>query len=82
MNVFFSGFELGKIEKWFKYVTGRQATMLKKLKGKMKRRNTEPTMSAGSNVAGHQMTLVTPVEPDELDQNNTDFWIWYNERLI
>lgn len=61
-------------------MTGRQATMLKKLKGKMKRRNTEPTMSAGGNVAGHQMTLVA--EPDELDQNNTDFWIWYNERLI
>ncbi|CRL08161.1 CLUMA_CG020913, isoform B [Clunio marinus] len=50
-----------------------KATMLKKLKGKMKRRNTEPTMSAGSNVAGHQMTLVTPAEPDEFDQNNTDF---------
>jgi hypothetical protein len=46
--------------------------MLKKLKGKMKRRNTEPTMSAGT-VAGHQMTLVTPAEPDEIDQNNTDF---------
>lgn len=56
--------------------------MLKKLKGKMKRRNTEPTMSAGISVPGHQMTLVTPAEPDELDQNNTDFWIWYNERLI
>jgi hypothetical protein len=47
--------------------------MLKKLKGKMKRRNTEPTMSAGTNVTGHQMTLVTPAEPDEIDQNNTDF---------
>lgn len=56
----------------YKSVTGRQATMLKKLKGKMKRRNTEPTMSAGGNVGGHQMTLV-PAEPDELDQNNTDF---------
>lgn len=54
-------------------MAGRQATMLKKLKGKMKRRNTEPTMSAGSNIGGHQMTLVTPAEPDELDQNNTDF---------
>lgn len=54
---------------------GRQATMLKKLKGKMKRRNTEPTMSAGSNTSttSHQMTLATPAEPDELDQNNTDF---------
>ena len=53
----------------------RQATMLKKLKGKMKRRNTEPTMSAGTNTAtttSHQMTLATPAE-DELDQNNTDF---------
>lgn len=39
-------------------------------------------MSAGSNIGGHQMTLVAPAEPDELDQNNTDFWIWYNERLI
>lgn len=45
--------------------------MLKKLKGKMKRRNTEPTMTAGT-VTG-QMTLATPAEPDELDQNNTDF---------
>lgn len=50
--------------------------MLKKLKGKMKRRNTEPTMTAGN------VTLVAPAEPEELDQNNTDFWIWYNERLI
>jgi hypothetical protein len=50
--------------------------MLKKLKGKMKRRNTEPTMSAGNTTAtttSHQMTLATPAEPDELDQNNTDF---------
>lgn len=51
--------------------TGRQATMLKKMKGKMKRRNTEPTMAVGSS--GHQMTLLaTPHEPDE-DSNNTDF---------
>jgi hypothetical protein len=50
--------------------------MLKKLKGKMKRRNTEPTMSAGNTsttTSHHQMTLATPSEPDELDQNNTDF---------
>lgn len=60
-------------KKYTESVAGRQATMLKKLKGKMKRRNTEPTMSAGSNIGGHQMTLVAPAEPDELDQNNTDF---------
>ena len=53
--------------------TGRQATMLKKLKGKMKRRNTEPTMVSAVGVTGHQMTLAAPQEPDELDSNNTDF---------
>lgn len=46
--------------------------MLKKLKGKMKRRNTEPTMAVVGS-SGHQMTLAAPQEPDELDTNNTDF---------
>jgi hypothetical protein len=42
--------------------------MLKKLKGKMKRRNTEPTMTAGTNTTSHQMTLAAP-EPEEVNQN-------------
>lgn len=58
-----------------------QATMLKKMKGKMKRRNTEPTMQV-MGPSGIQMTLAAPQEPEEVDSNNTDFWIWYNERLI
>lgn len=55
--------------------------MLKKMKGKMKRRNTEPTMQV-MGPSGIQMTLAAPQEPEEVDSNNTDFWIWYNERLI
>lgn len=46
--------------------------MLKKIKGKMKRRNTEPTMAVGPGT-GTQLSLPTPPEPDELDSNNTDF---------
>jgi hypothetical protein len=47
--------------------------MLKKIKGKMKRRNTEPTMAVVGS-SGHQMTLAAlPSEPDELETNNTDF---------
>lgn len=64
--------------------------MLKKLKGKMKRRNTEPTMtlvgatgSTGGVSSVPALTLaVAPQENDENSENNTDFWIWYNERLI
>lgn len=51
----------------------RQATMLKKLKGKMKRRNTEPTMTAGANTTSQQMSLAAAVEPEEVSQNETDF---------
>ena len=46
--------------------------MLKKLKGKMKRRNTEPTMAV-MGPSGVNMQLSAPQEPDECDQNNTDF---------
>uniref|UniRef100_A0AAG5CR42 Diacylglycerol kinase n=1 Tax=Anopheles atroparvus TaxID=41427 RepID=A0AAG5CR42_ANOAO len=49
-----------------------KATMLKKMKGKMKRRNTEPTMQV-MGPSGIQMTLAAPQEPDEVDANNTDF---------
>ncbi|XP_053691409.1 diacylglycerol kinase theta [Sabethes cyaneus] len=49
-----------------------KATMLKKMKGKMKRRNTEPTMQV-MGPSGIQMTLAAPQEPDEVDSNNTDF---------
>lgn len=49
-----------------------QATMLKKMKGKMKRRNTEPTMQV-MGPSGIQMTLAAPQEPEEVDSNNTDF---------
>lgn len=38
----------------------------------MKRRNTEPTMVVGPSGTA-QMTLATPQEPDEIDNNNTDF---------
>lgn len=47
--------------------------MLKKLKGKMKRRNTEPTMTAGTNTTSQQMSLAAAVEPEEVSQNETDF---------
>ncbi|XP_055618350.1 diacylglycerol kinase theta isoform X2 [Toxorhynchites rutilus septentrionalis] len=49
-----------------------KATMLKKMKGKMKRRNTEPTMQVMGS-SGIQMTLAAPQEPEEVDSNNTDF---------
>ncbi|XP_055588120.1 diacylglycerol kinase theta isoform X2 [Uranotaenia lowii] len=49
-----------------------KATMLKKMKGKMKRRNTEPTMQV-MGPSGMQMTLTAPQEPEEVDSNNTDF---------
>lgn len=62
--------------------------MLKKLKGKMKRRNTEPTMTVVAGATGTSsggalaLAVVPPNELDENDSNNTDFWIWYSERLI
>lgn len=52
----------------------KQATMLKKLKGKMKRRNTEPTMAVTAAGGTSAMALaVAPQENDENDSNNTDF---------
>lgn len=39
----------------------------------MKRRNTEPTMTAGTNTSSQQMTLAAPAEPEEVNQNETDF---------
>lgn len=47
--------------------------MLKKLKGKMKRRNTEPTMALGQ--PGPSMTLSVAPHEEELESNtnNTDF---------
>lgn len=55
------------------FLVGPKATMLKRLKGKMKRRNTEPTMSAGTNTTTQQMSLAAAVEPEEVSQNETDF---------
>ncbi|XP_037051988.1 diacylglycerol kinase theta isoform X6 [Bradysia coprophila] len=50
-----------------------KATMLKKLKGKMKRRNTEPTMNVVAS-GPHMSLAVAPThENDEIDSNNTDF---------
>ena len=46
--------------------------MLKKLKGKMKRRNTEPTMTVAAP-GGPSLALAAPQENEENDQNNTDF---------
>lgn len=53
--------------------TGRQATMLKKLKGKMKRRNTEPTMTVATSGGPSMSLAVAPQENEETDTNNTDF---------
>lgn len=64
-----------KIEYYFIYCfgTGRQATMLKKLKGKMKRRNTEPTMQVATTGGPAMSLAVAPQENEENDTNNTDF---------
>lgn len=49
-----------------------QATMLKKSKNKVKRRNTEPSMAMATT--GPSMSLaVAPQENDENDSNNLDF---------
>lgn len=59
----------------YKIIIHNQATMLKKVKNKMKRRNTEPSMA----LAGQQMSLALPpttAEGDsesEIASNNTDF---------
>lgn len=50
-----------------------QATMLKKLKGKMKRRNTEPTMTVATTGGPSMSLAVAPQENEETDANNTDF---------
>lgn len=63
--------------------------MLKKNKLKMKRRNTEPTMLVAGS-ATPQLSLALPPSVGEVGDaaeadagpNNTDFWIWYSERLI
>lgn len=52
---------------------GRQATMLKKLKGKMKRRNTEPTMTMVASGPSMSLAVAPTQENDENDSNNTDF---------
>lgn len=57
----------------FYFGTGRQATMLKKLKGKMKRRNTEPTMAVATTGGPSMSLAVAPQENEENDTNNTDF---------
>lgn len=53
--------------------TPPQATMLKKMKGKMKRRNTEPTMlvSPGAQLA----PLPSNDGESPTDPNNTTFWV-------
>lgn len=49
-----------------------QATMLKKSKNKVKRRNTEPSMAMATS--GPSLSLaVAPQENDEIDSNNMDF---------
>lgn len=49
-----------------------QATMLKKSKNKVKRRNTEPSLAMATT--GPSMSLaVAPQENDENDSNNMDF---------
>lgn len=46
--------------------------MLKKIKNKMKRRNTEPSMAVATG--GPSMSLaVAPQDNDDHDSNNTDF---------
>lgn len=52
---------------------GAQATMLKKIKGKMKRRNTEPTMPLAATGGPSMSLTVAPQENEENDSNNTDF---------
>ncbi|XP_055297888.1 diacylglycerol kinase theta isoform X3 [Sitodiplosis mosellana] len=47
-----------------------KATMLKKIKNKMKRRNTEPSMAVAA--AGPSLA-VAPQDNDDHDSNNTDF---------
>lgn len=47
--------------------------MLKKLKGKMKRRNTEPTMQVATPGGPAMSLAVAPQENEENDTNNTDF---------
>lgn len=47
--------------------------MLKKLKGKMKRRNTEPTMTVATSGGPSMSLAVAPQENEETDTNNTDF---------
>lgn len=49
--------------------------MLKKMKGKMKRRNTEPTMAMGQQPVSSLALSVPPNEEDNNDSstNNTDF---------
>lgn len=70
-----------------------QATMLKKNKLKMKRRNTEPTMMVAGSAAPPLSLALPPsvgevgvagegAEAGDGGTNNTDFWIWYSERLI
>lgn len=50
-----------------------QATMLKKIKNKMKRRNTEPSMALASTSGPTMPLAVAPPDNDENDSNNTDF---------
>lgn len=47
--------------------------MLKKIKGKMKRRNTEPTMPLAATGGPSMSLAVAPQENEENDTNNTDF---------
>ena len=47
--------------------------MLKKLKGKMKRRNTEPTMAVGPSGPSMQLAIAPQEHEENNDTNNTDF---------
>lgn len=50
-----------------------QATMLKKIKNKMKRRNTEPSMVLAATGGPSMSLAVAPQDTDDHDSNNTDF---------
>lgn len=52
---------------------GAQATMLKKNKNKMKRRNTEPSMVIAATGGPSMSLAVAQQDNDEHDSNNTDF---------
>lgn len=47
--------------------------MLKKIKNKMKRRNTEPSMALAATTGPSMSLAAAPQDTDDHDSNNTDF---------